>query len=625
MTVPTGGETSIYGASVKKHEVRCRVQLDYPVFSSPIDDGFTALNAATWASYVPDGGTIGAGTALYLTSTSADGITKGPYAYSKPGFFPYSQGITWTLEWSAAMGSTTLGTTAYIGYRNSSQEVVGIGPEGGAIVQITANQNLGSIEVHIPSNVIKEYLPLDGAYRTYSLQFTGSQFILSRDGAVKGSVAWGPRQADYVKFGGHVQEEPGPGHWPRIWVDYIRFTAYSTTESWTVPSWAVGGTFSVDGRTCAYLPTVLSGRINIDKGNTVDACELTLANYGPPGSAVSGTAVERGLYRGFRWQNRDLTVESRIQGAGSWSSWKQIFTGTGDECSYNIDEREPLVTVRARDKVRRKLQRTTISRTYGSFTAVAPEAKTGLAPSAIMTDLCRFAGLAASEYTIDSWPHGTPVSMSFFNQDVLSCLQELADEIGFGMWTDPTSSDGHMYVRNYVQAASPSAWGREFSNATSGTVNYVLPASQIQAVRMSPQTFSISGQLDYVAQDPLTTPIQSDFPHAPFPWDAPIVPVYARILQSLKGVITGSLHVFHWWLSNRHVGAVEVDALGHDWLTHNDYVGIHDPTFTGFASNSDYWAVDGWTYEWDGREFRTTIRLAPQLVSLLRNMRRDLR
>ena len=625
MTAPTGAEKEIYKANIHNYEVRALVQIDYPTPTALLAENFSdqSIDTSIWAVYRPEGTVVSEDSGGFLkvaidTTNSPRGVLRPASVWSKPNkIFPTNKSNPFSIEFSVkpVYDSNVDETKTYLA---TAFRICGIDNNssvGGSIIGVDFNQLLGT-RLMMPDGTVAEDLGMDQSYHVYRLDWDGSNYRIYRDGVLKGTMlgTFGFltfRGADFISIGVQGITSNINSVWTEINVEYITMlSATGIPETPTTPAWATSPQ-TISGVRWDYLPSVLSGSVSIDKDNDVDAFEITCANYS---STVNFGS--KNLLTGFPIQNRDIKIESRVSdGAGNWTSWKSIFYGTIDDAEYIISESGDIqVRIIGRDKYRRQLQRTFITKSYADFTTsiiAIPNSKT---VSEIITDLLTVeANISSSVFTIETAPL-IPKVLNFINQDCLSIIQELADDIVWEWFVDHKNS-GHLHFQSWV---------------FTGTDTYDFSINdEVIMVNRSIGSLGQVGQIELTFEQTNLDPFFAVYPVNRWPHDAAIIQVPSRIVQTVDNIANQyPLHLNRWRRENRNFGSIEITTVGQDWLEMNIPCTVFDDKYLDLdiynlpTNDGPLWMIDGWEYEWnESQDFTSRIRLVLQETDLIKTLR----
>lgn len=615
MTTPTT-EADIYKAKVHQFETRALIQIDYPTPTALLNDQFSnqSIDTSIWAVHRPEGTIVSEDAGGFLrvavdTTVSPTGVLRPASVWSKANkVFPTNKSEPFSLEFKVRpVYAGFIDPTA--NYLATAFRICGIDNTEtmhGAIVSIDFNQHLGT-RIMAPDGTVVEDLGADAGYHVYRLDWDGSNYRLYRDGTLKATIlgTFGLltfRGADFISIGVQGISSNTNAVWTEINVDYIQMlSAPAIPESPTTPAWATSPQ-TISGVRWDYLPSIVAGQINIDKENDTDVFEITCVGYS---STIN--PGQKNLFTDFRFPNRDIKIQSRVSdGQDNWSTWKTIFTGTVDDATYTINERGDIfVRITGRDKYRRLLQRTFVTKSYADLSTEIVGIPNGKNVTEIVTDLLvQEANISAGNFEVEAAAL-IPKTINFINQDALSIIQELADDIVWEFYVDHNAAGKLIFQ----------AW--QYPSVDLDT--YELSVyDEIILVNHSIGAFNQVGQIEMTFEQANLDPFFAVYPTNRYPHDAAVIQVPSRIVQTV-GDIAGvnPLHVQRYRRENRNFGSIEVTMVGQDWLSMNDCVVVVDDIYLNLGqvqpiTGTKYpgWTVDGWEYTWDeSSQFITRARL----------------
>jgi hypothetical protein len=348
----------------------------------------------------------------------------------------------------------------------------------------------------------------------------------------------------------------------------------------------------------AYLPTMLRGRITMNKRNTADALQLDLLNY------MHGYTEEDPqwqLYTDFSFANRPILVESRVSDGYEWTGWRTIFIGCCDE--KEIEEREDgdtVLTVTARDKWRKKLMETHLIRAYADGAAVEGLI-TGKCVSDIIQDISQEGcGLPYSALQCQATPHNKPKTFNIAGDSAASAIQKLLEDTALCWY--PRLSDFQIQVRDWF-----------FGTDSPG---YSLSTrDEVETVRWSHRSQDALAILELNIENTefMGGGFSTNFPHAPVPYYGRVAFESAVVAQTATSLYGRPIHYLRWKRENREVGSIEVRMQAQDWVEHDLEIAVYDHKYLGLGDRHGPWVVDGWTHDWEGSsKFDTTLELVNQ-------------
>src|SRR5690606_26954539 len=216
----------------------------------------------SWGTVTVSGGTVTLG-------TSEEAISP-PWLQSKHNLaFPFSRDTDWTFETRLRFPTVT-GFGVFLRVCGRSFR------DAEALLAVKASQADG-IVVNVPDGFAAEHTvwsSVGGAdWRRVRLAYSAQAqtYTVAVDQDDDGTyetvetVAVAGRYADTIVIGNSTAIQGNLGAWTQIEVDYV--TVQGTAEQVIIPDWAAP--FTYDGERFAWLPTVRSWRISIDKRNQV--------------------------------------------------------------------------------------------------------------------------------------------------------------------------------------------------------------------------------------------------------------------------------------------------------------------------------------------------------------------
>lgn len=604
MPAPTGAERAIYKSALKKHDVTVNITLDKPYVDSSII-GTNLLSRVEWYKFVPEGTNIVGpnSSGALLTVTDAAGVLRPASIWSKEGLiFPVDKTIPWTLTWTmrfnyVAYDPVANPTVLLKTYLATAFRVCGIDntrTQGGSIIGVDGNLFLGT-RMGIPDGNWVGTLPVtDTAFHTYTLAWDGTTYTFSSDygsgtlpGGIGGVVT---RGADFISIGVPGITSNVPAIWTEIEVSSISITG-SIGETITYPSWVPPGVSSVN------LPgySVLGGRISVDKDNDLDTAEITLSGKSP-------NSTTKNIFQGFDFQNRPIIISSVMSDTGGNStSSKRIFQGIVDEIEHSVDDQNGVqITLRARDVIRRKMQRTFMTKSYADFTTSITGIPNSMSVSAILQDIINTVNQTDPADSISATIQSNtlkPKTLNFINQTALSAFQDLCEDVVY-----------EVYVTH--KGGGPQLFANQYTYTASGTANYDFSVyDEIILVSYAPSQISQLGQVEMTFENANNSPFFAVYPVNRWPGTNAIIQRPSRIIQEWEQVAaTDPFHVDAWRRENRDAGSIIVTMPGQDWLEMNLNVTVFDDIFLGLTLGTIF-MIDGWEYEWNEQEFITRARL----------------
>lgn len=614
MTTPSASEQPIYKSKTHEHQVRALIQIDYPTPTALLNDQFSdqSIDTNIWAVYKPEGTIVSedAGGFLRVATdkvNAPNGVLRPASVWSKPNkVFPSNKSEPFSLEWKCKpvydsvidLTSNYLPTAFRVCGIDNTQSV------SGAIVAVYFNQQLGAT-LSMPDGTFIYGIGMDQAYHTYRLDWDGSNYKMYVDGILKATMlgTFGLltfRGADFISIGVQGITANINSIWTEIDVDYIQMlSASAVPESPVTPAWATAPQ-TINGTRWDYLPSIISGNINSDKDNDVDAFEITCANYR---NADFGNKM---MMTNFRFPNRDIKIQSRqSDGSGNWTSWKTIFFGTVDDAQYfNAENGDVQVRITGRDKYRRQLQRTFITKSYADFATAITGIPNGKTVTQIVSDILdNEANIPSSKFSVATTGL-VPKIINFINQDALSIIQELADDIVWEFFVQH-ENDGKLIFQDWQYPS------------VSLTTYQLSVYDEVILVNRAIGSFNQVGQVEVTFEQSNLEPFFAVYPVNRWPYDAAIIQVPSRITQTV-GDLAGAnpLHVQRWRRENRNFGSIEITCVNQDWFSMNDTVTVFDDIFLDIGDTQPItgtkfpgWAIDGWEYSWDANEFTSKARL----------------
>jgi hypothetical protein len=599
MPVPTVDEAAIYRSPQAQFEIKTLVRLDFPVFSGNILDNFdgTELNPDYWYKFSPSWGLLNVAGGEVEFGTSSPGISES-YFVTKPNiWFPRKTDTDWTLQWRSKV-------TAYHGF-GTFIDLVSLA-QYKAIVRL--EMNAGGLSVQMPSRTQVLGLGLDTTYNTFRVVYTAAAkeyelFVDQESGSGFQSLATLSavnNRADFLVFGNSGVRQGELSDWTTVKVDYC--SVIGTEEQFEVPDWA-GPQYLYDqlqyaNELWAELPAVIRGRIDQRKSNEADTLDLDLINF---------TILDKGdptarLYTHFSFMNRFIKVLSRVNDGFNWTPWRQIFLGSCDEKNIDLrDNGETVLTLRARDWVRKRLAETRVIRAYSDFGDPVEGLYMNMDCGRIMQDIAQnVCGLPYSALQIPATPLNKPRTLNIAGDPASQVISNLMQGLGFTWWCDMTT--GQVFIQ-------PLPMGTD-------TVEYWLNTDgEVETIRWNQSSLEHVAAIEFGISN-------TEFQNGGFSLAHPVTPVpfFGRI-ELFDAVTAQSSSVLDateipqrvYMQAIRELGSVLLGMSCQDWLEHNIEIGLIDNSYLGIKEKDGPWIIDGWTHEWQGSQsFKQEVLLVKQ-------------
>jgi hypothetical protein len=603
MAAPTLEESLVYKSRVIKSQVRAAVEIDYPVFSGHFEDDFDVVGPgvddAKWFSFVPSWGLCLQESGNLRVGTTSQGVAPA-WIQSKHNLaFPISRETDWVLQIRAAASPIT-GYGSFIRICGTSFR------DAEAIVAIKANAADGLIVTMPDATMTLTTVWSNGAdssFNRYRVTYDASAqtYTVEIDADDDGTYEIGPftaavdgRYADAVVIGNSTAIQGAMGdftEWKVDWIDIV-----GTAEVVEHPSWAAP--FTYDGTVFSYLPTILSGRVAIDKRNLIDAAELTLDNFGLDDSMQDSNQ----LYTWFRFLNRRCIIEGRAGDDQHYlANWEILFDGLCAEKQVRLQENgRCIVTVPIRDRWRATADDMEINACYSDAGTVIDGVGMNMTVAEILEDIYREkCNMAIATHNVDATPSNIPRNYNIFRESAQQAVKTLAEQVAMTVYQ--RISDGRIEVHKWP-------WG------TDTPVYYMSTAEEIKIMEWTESAFDVISALQMSFEN--TNDIYNSYTHQ---WPPHRQPFYGKMVHEDAVTVPPAstpppasveqLVAELWWGKNRDLGSVVVTALAQFWVEHDMEIGIKDDRFLGFGRN-EFWMIDGWEHSWEGDNTATTrIRL----------------
>ena len=267
---------------------------------------------------------------------------------------------------------------------------------------------------------------------TYSWQ--AQTYLVELDMDDNGVYEWSElepvdgRYVDDIVIGNSTAIQGQLGDFTTIDVDSVAVTG--TAETVDDPDWAAPFAYSnSDGTTTrmSWLPTLLGGRISIDKDNQVDAAELELDNYGM--DEEGGGRWQ--MYTWARFWNRRAIIQGRsTDGNGSWTPWETTFDGICAEKQLRLDEGGRCVlTLPIRDRWRAIADDMEVQGAYSDAGAAIDGVGMNMDIAEIMADIyANKCGFAAAAYNIVALPNNVPRNLQHLPHRAQQAVRTLCEQ-----------------------------------------------------------------------------------------------------------------------------------------------------------------------------------------------------
>lgn len=610
MPAPTAEQAAIYRSPQKQFEVKAFVRLDFPTFSGNVFDGFdgSELNPDYWHKFSPSWGLLEVSGGAVSFGTSSPGISES-YFVTKPNiWFPKRTDTDWTLQFRMRVD-------AYEGF-GTFIDLISL-QEYRAILRLEANTNglpdqvpgfNGGLSVQVPARTQVDNLGFDTSYNTFRIVYTASSreyevFIDQESGSGFQSVVTLSavnNRADLLVFGNAGIRQGGLSDWTRMTVEYV--SMIGTEEGFAVPDWAspqyLYDQLQYDNELWSELPSVIRGRIDQRKSNEADTLELDLINF----SILDPADPLARLYTHFSFMNRFIKILSRVNDGFTWTPWRQIFLGSCDEKNIEIrDTGETLLTLRARDWVRKRLAETRVIRAYSDYGDAVDGLYMNMDCGQIMQDISQnVCGLPYSALQIPATPYNKPKTLNIAGDPASQVFSNLMTGMGFTWWVDMTT--GQVFIQ-------PLPMG-------SDTVEYWLNTEgEVESIQWNQSSLEHVAAIEFGISN---TEFQGGgfstaWPITPVPFFGRIEFIDAVVAQSDVGLNITEIPHRVYMQAIRELGSVRVTMDCQDWIEHNMEIGLIDNTYLGIKESDGPWLIDGWTHEWEGStRFRQEVLLVKQ-------------
>jgi len=604
MPVPTTEEAEIYKSAYKLFDIRAYIRLDHPLYESPFEDHFlgAALDENKWYRFLPSWGTLTVAGSTILLGTSIPAISPAWVCSKEAIAFPNVQKDYWVHEWRMRFPTIT-GYGVF--YRVCSLD----SPE--AIVAVKCNLADGlTLEFQDGTRVWQP--GADSTWNRFRFEYLPDtdQYRLTADADDDGIFELGPwtisatnLKPDYIVIGNSTARQPWLGTWTEIEVDYVRTTGVS--ELYDIPVWAgpqyMYSDLGYADEVWAELPTVLRGNIDVHKRNICDILQLDLVNFN---FGYDPAAPDFQLYTNFGFLNKPVLVRSRVSDGFSWTPWRNIYRGVFDE--REIEEREngdTVLTVSARDIVRRRLARQHTIRAYSDYGLPITGLYMNMTAQQMILDLIQnVAGLPSSAAYVQETPSNTPRNFNITGESLADAIMKLMDDLGFCWWI--RLSDGQLQIQDWY-------WG-------TGVPDYQMhTGEELTLVRWSEGATDLKSIVELTVENANiagASSFSTNYPHAPFPFYGPKEYVTAVVAQDAGDLAARQLQWHRWRRLNRDIGGIRVRASCQDWVEHDLQIAVKDDKYLGISPEKHgVYIIDGWRHEWEGTsKFDTELILAPE-------------
>lgn len=597
MAIPSFDEALIYKSPTIVSEVKVAVELDYPVFSGNFSDDFAgaALDTDKWFSWLPSWGDITvAGGTVTLSVPGADGGIAPPWIQSRHNLaFPIRRDTDWQFDIRCRFPVMT-GFGVFVRICGMSFR------DAEAVWALKANTADG-IEVHAPDgfavdDVIWSTVGAGGDWRRYRVNYDASAqvYICSFDQDDDGvyetvvNVPVAGRYAEAIVIGNSTAIQGTLGNWTSLEVASVSVTG--TAEAVVDPEWAAP--FSYDGTRFSYLPTLLGGRVSIDKDNMIDAAEVSLANRGLNEEADEDWQ----MYTAMRFWNRRALIEMRAgDGNGLWAPWEIHFDAKCAEKIVTIEEGNCTLSIPMRDRNRAAADDMLIIGCYSDAGVAIPGVGMNMTVAEIAEDVLQEkCGIPAADMSVVATPNNTPRTYNIFRQSGLQAVRTLCEQAALALYQDRETAQ--IIIAEWD-------WG-------TGSPRYQMSTGQeIQFIEWTESAFDvISGQqLSFESTNLGGIVFQCTWPPHRQPYYGRVDQDTAIVCQASADHDARPVNALMWWAKNRRLGSIEITTLAQFWIDHNDEILITDDRFMGIR---DTFIIDGWEIDWQGEETaRVRIRL----------------
>lgn len=597
--VPSGSESEIYRGQDLQFQVKAYVRLDFPTFSGNVFDGFDGieLNPDYWHKFSPSWGLLNVAGGEVEFGSSSPGISES-YFVTKPSiWFPKRTDTDWTLQFR-------IQATAFNGF-GTFIDLCSL-QQYRAIMRLAADAT--GYSGYMPNGT--KVLTLDGdtSYNTFKVTYTAASkqyefFIDYENGGGFQSLATMSavnNRADFLVFGNSGVRQGELADWTTFKVDYV--SMIGTEEGFDVPEWAspqyLYDQLQYDNELWSELPSVISGRIDSHKSNEADTLELDLINFTILDKADPTTR----LYTHFSFMNRFIKILSRVNDGFEWTPWRQIFLGSCDEKNIEIrDTGETVLTLRARDWVRKRLAETRVIRAYSDYGDVVEGLYMNMNCAQIMQDLAQnVCGLPFTAINVPNTPYNTPRTLNIAGDPASQVFTNLMQGLGFTWWCN------HATGQIFVQPLPMGTGVPQYWLSTDGEVE-TIQWNQSSLEHTAAIEFGISNTEFQNGGFSLAYPV------TPIPFFGRVELVDAVVAQSDAALGLAEIPQRVYMQSIRELGSVRVNTSCQDWLEHNIEIGLIDNSYLGIKPEDGPWLIDGWTHEWEGStSFRQEILLVNQ-------------
>jgi len=599
MGYPSFDEALIYKSRTIQSQIRAAVELDYPVFNGSFHDDFNGAglpDSTRWFVVNPSWGLCTQWVGALWVGTTAPGISPAWVQSRHNLAFPLRRDTDWTFQIRTAAATIT-GFGAFIRICGRSFR------DAEAIFAIKANLASG-LEVHAPDGFFSDTVlwanGIDTSFNRYRVRYdhAAQTYIIDIDADDDGTYEIGPfvvpvagRYADAIVIGNSTAIQGTLGAWTEWHTDWV--DVQGVAESVEDPEWAAP--FTYDGTRFSYLPTLMGGRVNIDKQNLIDAAELELDNFG-----LNEEMDELPqLYTWMRFLNRRCLIEARA-GDGDYflPNWEILFDGKCAEKTVQLSEGGICtLSVPIRDRWRATADDMEVIGCYSDAGVVIPGVSMNMTVQEIIEDIYQQkCGLAAASHNILATPNNIPRNYNIFRVSGQQAVKTIADHAALAIYQRRT--DARIEVQEWP-------WGTD-------TPGYHLStAEEIRFLEWAESAFDVTSgeQLGIQNTNNPADAFTAEWPPHREPFYGRLYHEDAVACQTAANHDARPITALRWWARNRSLGGITVTALCQFWLDHNLEIGIKDDRFLGFG-RGEYWMVDGWEHSWRGGEPAVTrIRL----------------
>lgn len=585
MAYPTVDEAQIYKSKVIKSQIRASVQLDYPIFSGHFEDDFDGLglpDSSLWFINNPSWGLCTQWVGALWIGTTSPGIASSWIQSRHNLAFPLRRDTDWVFQMRMAAATIT-------GYGNFVRICGRSFRDAEAIWAVKAN-TAESLHVTMPDGFSVENEiwnnGLDTSFNRYRVRYDAraQQYICDIDADDDGTYEIGPfvvavngRYADSIVIGNSTAVQGALGDWTELHIDWVDVVGLA--ESVRYPEWARA--YDYGGEKFTYLPTLLGGRVNCDKGNIVDAAELTLDNF-----SVREESDFPRLYTDMRFLNRRGIIEGRASDGDRWTPWEILFDGLFAEKQVELEEGgRCTVTVPLRDRWRATADDMEILACYADAPAAIQGVDMNMTVQEIIEDIYeQKCGLPATCHNVIATPNNTPRNYNVFRQSAQHAIKTIADHAALAIYQ--RRQDARVEVQEWP-------WGSDNPLYNMSTME------EIQFIRWLESAFDVTSAEQLAIEN---TNFGINFEHI---WPPHREPFYGRKIHSNAVACQTSadhdarpIAALLWWARNRMLGGIELLSRAQFWVEHNLEITVSDHKFLGALINEEYWMIDGWEHSW---------------------------